>query len=323
MEFSGIGKHCTLPQCNKRDFLPFSCDFCNCTYCNDHWTRDKHNCIQGDPTETTNVMPSCPVCNRFVFVPAGQSADQRVNLHINSQCKLYLLETTEAAVRQRQHERLRCDHAGCKNKNNYETVRCKHCHQQYCLTHRTIDAHDCANKQAANRSHHAQGGGMLSKGQALLDKLKSKRDDSAASSTASSGLTGIYSSKAKPAAKKQQLSLAQIRSRMRAEGDDKLAERERFYIDLSLPTTTIDGQSVREQTSRMAFTNKHWSAARLLEDLAQRYDLPNHNNDIKYRRLVIYSDRTKAELPMDIPLELLEPMVSSGDSLRLQYVKRE
>jgi len=343
MEFSNIGKHCSLPSCKKHDFLPFKCDYCHETYCTDHRLREQHNCVYNDDITKQNTQPLCPLCNKHIYVPAGVSPDLRVNQHIQSNCQKHLLDDIEQLVKQKQSTKLRCDMTGCKNKNHFETIQCKYCHRQYCLTHRSVDGHNCEGfKNHTNTSpysKHANGTGILSKGQALLSRLKSKSSSSTSTSprnnstssndTTSNGMTGIYSSssgskKSSPAGNKS-LSLQQVRQRLRAAGDDRIAENDRFYFDIVLPATNIDGQSVSrsgDKNAIMAFFSKNNTIGKMLDEISEKYHLENRNHENKQgiRKLVAYSDRTKNVLPMDIPLILLTPQVSSGDSITLKYI---
>ncbi len=41
MEF---GKRCEIAECNKEDFLPFTCENCKKTFCSDHGKPEKHDC---------------------------------------------------------------------------------------------------------------------------------------------------------------------------------------------------------------------------------------------------------------------------------------
>ncbi|XP_028648659.1 AN1-type zinc finger protein 1 [Erpetoichthys calabaricus] len=41
-----IGKHCSVRECNLKDFLPFVCDGCSGVYCLEHRSRDSHCCSQ-------------------------------------------------------------------------------------------------------------------------------------------------------------------------------------------------------------------------------------------------------------------------------------
>ena len=44
MEFSHVGKHCSLKFCNLRDFLPYTCNYCSAVFCHEHFRPDSHKC---------------------------------------------------------------------------------------------------------------------------------------------------------------------------------------------------------------------------------------------------------------------------------------
>ncbi|XP_031440141.1 AN1-type zinc finger protein 1 [Clupea harengus] len=41
-----IGKHCKIKDCNRQDFLPFTCDACSGVFCLEHRSRESHSCPQ-------------------------------------------------------------------------------------------------------------------------------------------------------------------------------------------------------------------------------------------------------------------------------------
>lgn len=50
-----IGKHCF--KCQRLDFLPFACEFCNHVYCSDHRTLELHNCPGQRPQRKVTPSP--------------------------------------------------------------------------------------------------------------------------------------------------------------------------------------------------------------------------------------------------------------------------
>jgi hypothetical protein len=123
-------------------------------------------------------MPSCPVCNAFVYVPADASPDAIVNAHLLSRCQLHLLSSQRDAAKGALSAATRCDQpTGCRNVEKYATMQCKRCGGQFCIAHRLEATHRCLG--AVNKSSSAAAAASAanhSKGHALLEKLKAKRE---------------------------------------------------------------------------------------------------------------------------------------------------
>lgn len=47
-DLQSIGKHCSLDSCNRVDFLPLKCDFCEKNFCRDHSGITAHSCPKYD-----------------------------------------------------------------------------------------------------------------------------------------------------------------------------------------------------------------------------------------------------------------------------------
>ncbi len=75
-----VGQHCAYKECGQVDFLPFICDKCSKSFCLSHQSYASHECDYN--VEHQNVMPLCPVCNKYVKVPLNESPDAIVNRHI-------------------------------------------------------------------------------------------------------------------------------------------------------------------------------------------------------------------------------------------------
>lgn len=131
MEFSDVGKHCAVQDCKERDFLPFSCDFCNKCFCLNHRSETSHHCQTKRPD---NEAIFCPICKHQILVCHGENAQRNLAIHANSKCQKYVVETIE---------RLPCALGGCKSES-VVLIRCFSCKKEFCLPHRAPDAHKCA-----------------------------------------------------------------------------------------------------------------------------------------------------------------------------------
>ena len=220
---SGRGAHCLERGCHKLDFLPFTCDKCHSTFCLDHRDPSHHTCTFDLTAQ--RVMPVCPVCQQHVFVPADaiSGPDGRVNAHILSGCKEYLMKDVLNVVKAKQSVTLRCDFVdGCSNRQSYATMQCKKCRLQYCLSHRFPEQHKCA-ALAASASSTAPD--KHAKGKALMEKLKREKEEREAQKAAAGTKqsTPAVSSAASikrpiPQRQAQTTTLQQIRAQMASVG---------------------------------------------------------------------------------------------------------
>lgn len=69
MEFCDLGKHCSLKECRRQDYLPFQCKYCQNFYCLDHRSITEHKCSKYREL-TRKVVPKsstkyyCIVCQK-------------------------------------------------------------------------------------------------------------------------------------------------------------------------------------------------------------------------------------------------------------------
>ncbi|XP_047127137.1 AN1-type zinc finger protein 2A isoform X1 [Hydra vulgaris] len=145
MELPNIGKNCSLSTCNQLDFLPIICDCCKKTFCKEHAHYDNHVC----PTATLKDRraPTCPLCNKIVSILPHESIDQKVNDHIENDCKSDLAKHTRSQ---------RCIAKGCKNRE-LVPVLCSLCKQIVCLRHRHESNHNCPGENVRKKRNEAFG----------------------------------------------------------------------------------------------------------------------------------------------------------------------
>jgi len=123
-------KHCSLPECNDLDFLPFTCDKCSKVFCKLHRQYANHNCYYRE--EAVNVLPTCPICLQKISVGAKESPDEVMDLHIRSGCQRSVLSAIKKEPR--------CGYPKCKKP---QFIQCKKCHFKFCPKHRFPDQHNC------------------------------------------------------------------------------------------------------------------------------------------------------------------------------------
>eukprot|EP00933_Yihiella_yeosuensis_P074540 TRINITY_DN8348_c3_g1_i1.p1 TRINITY_DN8348_c3_g1~~TRINITY_DN8348_c3_g1_i1.p1 ORF type:complete len:349 (+),score=55.81 TRINITY_DN8348_c3_g1_i1:23-1048(+) len=114
-EFSYVGAHCAVATCGQQDFLPFKCNGCNQSFCQNHYKKEDHSC------EALSASPSA-----------------------SSQCPAVTSRSTSSL------EGLpRCAVPSCREQLTVQNrVHCNKCGQDTCLKHRFEDQHPCVDLQA-------------------------------------------------------------------------------------------------------------------------------------------------------------------------------
>lgn len=103
--FSDVGATCAFASCRRQVYLPFVCDACSQTFCEEHARHDAHEC------------------------PAVASSGR--------QEPLICPQVSQASVR-------RCAAKGCREQlASHNTVHCWRCRQDVCIRHRFEDDHSC------------------------------------------------------------------------------------------------------------------------------------------------------------------------------------
>jgi len=54
-----IGKQCSEATCFMVDFLPFKCQHCQQSFCQEHFKVDAHRCLEYDESKHDRVAPNC------------------------------------------------------------------------------------------------------------------------------------------------------------------------------------------------------------------------------------------------------------------------
>ncbi|KAF5382737.1 hypothetical protein D9615_002871 [Tricholomella constricta] len=131
-----VGKQCSHPSCLLVDFLPFKCQHCEDSFCQEHFKVEGHSCSKYDASKYNRVAPDCPFCNTPVAVRPGQDPNDRMEEHITKECSV----TTGNSGRARTMPI--CARGNCK-KILFSPIRCDKCRSQFCPAHRFPADHSC------------------------------------------------------------------------------------------------------------------------------------------------------------------------------------
>ena len=63
-----VGKECAYHQCFLIDFLLLKCEYCNESFCQDHFRVAAHQCAKYDPRKHDRVAPSCTLGSRWLRI---------------------------------------------------------------------------------------------------------------------------------------------------------------------------------------------------------------------------------------------------------------
>ncbi len=138
LEHTNLGKHCEVPDCHQRDFLPFTCDVCSKKLCLNHRTYGAHSCHGNQTKDMTSI--DCPLCGKSVKFAKSDDIDSIWNEHYKTVCTQSM----------RPKSVTKCHEESCQiilgPSNNFT---CNKCKQQVCLTHRRAEDHHCMGMRGA------------------------------------------------------------------------------------------------------------------------------------------------------------------------------
>lgn len=230
-------------------------------------------------------------------MPAGGDADLKVSEHLDSGCTRHIVQTLDKTGKVKKKRPRVCTMKKCKAKS--APVRCRKCHNMFCIKHRHPDMHKCASLQPtkSTASEHP-----------LLQKFRG----------AVFGSAGKPEPKPKAKKKKRTNTKAAALIKMRklkdtSVGDKRIGMSDRCYLEVKFAPEVADVKDVS------IFLNKKHPVGRCLDDICKAGGVVNRNNDPTAQKIGILS-KFGGFLPMDIPLHLLEPQLSSGDTVTISYV---
>eukprot|EP00752_Nemacystus_decipiens_P010067 g8971.t1 len=135
-EFTEIGKHCSVENCNQQDFLPFKCDCCSGTFCLFHRSYVAHGCPSSGDKDFKALV--CPLCKKTVRFVGSQDPNEQWDLHTRTDCN-------PGNYKKNKPSKTRCAAPSCRQVlGPTNTQRCARCGKETCLTHRFPDSHNCS-----------------------------------------------------------------------------------------------------------------------------------------------------------------------------------
>jgi len=279
------GKHCAMDECKQFDFLPFKCDGCSKMYCLEHRTQKAHKCIS-IPSEKNNILPKCPLCNKYVLIKSGESADRKVSQHIDSGCTQYCVDP-------KKEKKAACFYSKCKAVR--APCECKFCNKWFCPEHRLSDDHKCPfSTTGQKKKNNPRGASLFNPFRAKLNASKNDKNNN------------------KNKKNKLDPSKARIRMKGIAKGNKNIEMGDRFYVEINFSKT------LNKKALTMYF-NKNKTIGRILDEICDERNIKNKNHIASARQLVIVCMRTTGVLPSDIKLYLMEPEFQSGDTILIRY----
>ncbi|KAJ6559150.1 hypothetical protein DFH09DRAFT_1162054 [Mycena vulgaris] len=130
-----VGAQCSHQSCLLVDFLPFKCQHCEASFCQEHFMVTAHKCPKYDETKYNRVAPNCPLCNVPVSVRPGQDANVAMESHFTKDCSAMTGKTKVKTAPV-------CAKARC-GKTLFAPIRCTKCNEQFCPSHRFPADHSC------------------------------------------------------------------------------------------------------------------------------------------------------------------------------------
>jgi hypothetical protein len=104
LRLTKVGAACEAPGCTQHDFIPWRCEACTRSFCNEHARRDKHACaapvpatrqLPGPSPRATSRSPAtCAVCSGVAIMRCDQCGRSSCVPHRHHRC-----ENESAALR--------------------------------------------------------------------------------------------------------------------------------------------------------------------------------------------------------------------------------
>ena len=135
MEFPHLGTHCSAQDCGQLDFLPFRCAHCSKSFCLGHRSAAAHHCTEAKTKTVT--FHECSKCHQKLTVQSTENVDAVMAAHLRDGCKPLRASG--------------CSFPKCKSRT-IALTNCRHCHADFCLSHRFALDHACSGRSNDSKS---------------------------------------------------------------------------------------------------------------------------------------------------------------------------
>ncbi|KAJ3881696.1 hypothetical protein F5051DRAFT_396271 [Lentinula edodes] len=139
-----IGKQCSHPTCHLVDFLPFKCQHCQESFCQDHYKVAEHSCPNYDESKHNRIAPNCPLCNEPVAIRPGTDPNVRMEAHFATECSVMTGHVAKKSTPI-------CAQRKC-GKVLFAPIHCDKCRKSFCPSHRFPGDHACNTTHPARSS---------------------------------------------------------------------------------------------------------------------------------------------------------------------------
>ncbi|XP_077983492.1 AN1-type zinc finger protein 1-like [Glandiceps talaboti] len=191
-----------------------------------------------------------------------------------------------------------CSLTDCNNKE-LMPVRCQHCQQMFCLSHRHQQDHNCEKYEAPAQK-------MTKTAEHIKQITESKKEKGA-----------IKKSGQGAKSKKTAAKVALMKMKLHANGDKGLPQSERIYFEVLLPLE-------HKIKSQPMFFSKMWTVGRIVDKIAELASLPNNNNVSTAKKLRVFDADSGSILPLEDRLETCleseNATLLNGGQIIIEYV---
>lgn len=133
MEFEFLGDRCAVRHCRQHDYLPFKCDACRCSFCDEHKTQSAHSCKS--PAATLETL-LCKDCGEVIARIRSTISEAARDAAIRGHKRVCTYARSQAPI---------CALPTCRTRLT-APISCTHCARMHCIIHRAVTKHACTSR---------------------------------------------------------------------------------------------------------------------------------------------------------------------------------
>ncbi|KAK4782638.1 hypothetical protein SAY86_007012 [Trapa natans] len=135
--FPDLGRHCQHPDCHQLDFLPFTCHGCDKMFCLEHRSYKDHGCPGSDRMSRKVIV--CETCSTSIETTGKDVEEERLMMEDHWK---------SGSCNPARKKKPKCPVKRCRETLTFSnTITCKICKVNVCLSHRAPADHECLQKQ--------------------------------------------------------------------------------------------------------------------------------------------------------------------------------